>query len=67
MLIGYARVSTPDQDLALQMDALTRPAETYLDRQGQWREHRTAGSDRALGKARKGDKLTGNSIPSGGP
>ena len=45
MLIGYARVSTADQGLALQTDALTKAGvRKAVYRQGEWCEGRQAGA-----------------------
>ena len=59
MLIGYARVSTDDQNLNLQKDALTRAGcERILeDRQSGAKADRPGLSD-ALDYARDGDTLT---------
>ena len=58
MLVGYARVSTQEQDLALQLDALGRPAATKVY------EEKASGAQRerpelkaALGYMRQGDTL----------
>lgn len=60
MLIGYARVSTDDQKLDLQMDALTRagvdPTRIYTDRASGVRSDRR-GLSEALRAAREGDVL----------
>lgn len=58
-LIGYARVSTDDQDLALQFDALERagvePRRIYTDRKSAAAER--AGLEEALRALRPGDQL----------
>jgi len=58
-LIGYARVSTDDQDLALQLDALERAGverkRIYTDKTSAARERR--GLDEALRALRPGDQL----------
>lgn len=60
MLIGYARVSTKDQDLALQLDALKSagcdPRHIYQDKQSGARADRP-GLDNALSHLRTGDTL----------
>ena len=58
MLIGYARVSSDDQNLNLQKDALTRGCERILeDRQSGAKADRPGLRD-ALDYARDGDTLT---------
>ena len=58
MLIAYARVSTPDQDLALQLDALNAAGcgQIATDKASAGSTNRP-GLAEALGKARKGDTL----------
>ncbi len=58
MLIGYARVSTPDQDLAPQLDALTKAGceRTFTDKASGAKIGR-AGLAEALSHARPGDVL----------
>jgi DNA invertase Pin-like site-specific DNA recombinase len=58
MLIGYARVSTPDQDLTLQMDALNAAGcEHIATDKASGASIVRPGLTEALGKARKGDTL----------
>lgn len=58
MLIGYARVSTPDQDLSLQTDALDRAGceRVFTDKVSGAKADRP-GLTEALNIARKGDTL----------
>jgi DNA invertase Pin-like site-specific DNA recombinase len=58
MLIGYARVSTEDQRLDLQQDALTKAgcSKIFVDRASGARADRP-GLDRALDQLRRGDTL----------
>lgn len=58
MLIGYARVSTPDQDLALQTDALTKAGceKLFTDKASGAKTDRPGLAD-ALRFARAGDTL----------
>jgi DNA invertase Pin-like site-specific DNA recombinase len=58
MLIGYARVSTPDQDLTMQIDALAGAgcAETFSDKASGAKVDRP-GLAKALAQARAGDCL----------
>jgi DNA invertase Pin-like site-specific DNA recombinase len=63
-LIGYARVSTPDQKLSLQHDALERRGANAFDDQASGQD-RQAGLAEALTYLRAGDtlvvwKLTGS-------
>lgn len=59
MLIGYARVSTDDQDLSLQLDALERagvePRRIWTDKASAVKQR--PGLDNALAAARQGDVL----------
>ena len=58
MLIGYARVSTADQDLALQIDALNAAGcEHIATDKASGASVVRPGLTEALGKARKGDTL----------
>ncbi|KTT22870.1 DNA resolvase [Pseudomonas oryzihabitans] len=59
MLIGYARVSTDDQSLALQIQALERVGcdRIYTDQGVSGGITSRPGLDRALGRLRAGDKL----------
>jgi DNA invertase Pin-like site-specific DNA recombinase len=58
MLIGYARVSTDDQNLDLQKDALTRAGcERILEDQQSGSKAERPGLQTALDYARKGDTL----------
>lgn len=58
MLIGYARVSTEEQNLDLQVDALQKagcdPARIYKDKISGLKSKRP-GLDEALGQLRPGD------------
>lgn len=58
MLIGYARVSTLDQDLTLQLDALTRAGceKIYTDKASGIKSDRAGLAD-ALAYAREGDSV----------
>ncbi len=58
MLIGYARVSTDDQDLALQMDALQNAGceRTFTDKVSGAEANRT-GLEQAISHLRAGDSL----------
>ena len=59
MLIGYARVSTADQDLTLQLEALEAAGcgKVFTDRESGAKTNR-AGLAEALAYAREGDTLT---------
>lgn len=58
MLIGYARVSTPDQDLALQLDALNAAGCEHISTdKASGASTNRPGLTEALGMARKGDTL----------
>ena len=59
MLIGYARVSTNDQTIALQRDALNQAgcARIFSDRGVSGGVNRRRGLDRALSSLRRGDTL----------
>jgi DNA invertase Pin-like site-specific DNA recombinase len=59
MLIGYARVSTAEQNLDLQTDAVNRAGceKLFTDKAGGARAERPAGLDQALTHLRKGDTL----------
>ncbi|MCY1284041.1 DNA-invertase hin [compost metagenome] len=58
MLIGYARVSTADQDLTLQLDALgAAGCEKIFTEQASGKKVERAGLTDALAFARKGDTL----------
>lgn len=59
MLIGYARVSTDDQSLALQIQALERVGcdRIYTDQGVSGGITSRPGLDRAMGRLRAGDKL----------
>src|SRR4051812_7313707 len=60
MLIGYARVSTHEQNLDLQRDALLkagcRPQDIFTDKVTGTKTQR-AGLEQALGRLREGDTL----------
>lgn len=58
MLIGYARVSTADQDLSLQLDALTAAGceKVFTDKASGTKANRD-GLAEALAYAREGDSL----------
>ena len=58
MLIGYARVSTPDQNLDAQLDDLDRAGceKVCTDKESGAKAERP-GLDQALSHARKGDTL----------
>ena len=59
MLIGYARVSTEDQDLALQLDALRGAGcERIFEDRESGAQARRPGLEKALEVARAGDTLT---------
>ena len=67
MLIGYARVSTTEQTLALQQDALTKEGcdRIFTDTaSGSTAERK--GLDEALGQLRDGDILVARVIQTGG-
>ena len=51
MLVGYARVSTPDQDPGYQLKALEERGceKVFTDRQRQRQDHRAAPADRRAG------------------
>ena len=61
LLIGYARVSTNEQDLTAQRDALTRlgvdPERVYVDHGLTGTNRRRPGLNEALAACRKGDVL----------
>ncbi|MDT0263508.1 recombinase family protein [Jatrophihabitans lederbergiae] len=61
LLIGYARVSTNEQDLTAQRDALTRlgvdPERVYVDHGQTGTNRRRPGLNEALAACRKGDVL----------
>ena len=58
MLIGYARVSTDDQDLALQMDALGKAGcERIFTDKLSGAEVKRAGLAQAISHLREGDTL----------
>jgi DNA invertase Pin-like site-specific DNA recombinase len=59
-LVGYARVSTQDQDLALQIDALLKYAvakELIFTDKASGATHQRPGLETCLGKLRDGDVL----------
>lgn len=61
MLIGYARVSTQDQNLDLQRDALAKAGcEKVFEDKASGAKATRPGLDEALGFARKGDTLVVN-------
>ena len=68
MLIGYARVSTADQDLALQTDALTKAGceKLFTDKASGAKADRP-GLAEALHFARAGDTLVDLEARSAGP
>ena len=63
MLIGYARVSTPEQNLDLQTDALNRAGceKLFTDKAGGARAERP-GLEQALAHLRKGDISPNSSV-----
>ncbi len=58
MFIGYARVSTLDQDLALQMDALQQAGcEKIFDDKASGADSKRSGLEQAISHLRSGDSL----------